>query len=767
MTVKRLIGTDPSQVPRNKDLGSLAFQNKDAPRFDTLTIDGAVGIGTTTPAYALDVFPVSGSSNSIIRAYGPSIARLSLQNSTRHYSMSVQGSNLLIYDETGGATRMTLLSSGELSIANGITPQYYNEQTLSYPTIRPTLNLDFAGSKSVDSRITFTRASSATYYGDDGKIKYAVQNEPRIEYDPVTGECKGLLIEEQRTNLNTSNLNYNAYYTIATQNAAIAPDGTLTAIKFAASSASSSGHRYEIAHAVTAATTYTHSVYVKAAGINYVHFFTFTDNSGYSSTGAGFNLSSGTTTTVQAGCVATITPVGNGWYRISATVTSNLATSAAYIAWGLGDIGAGQAFSGNNIDGAYIWGYQREVGAFPTSYIPSTTTFTSRASSATYFDSTGTLRIAGTNQARYGYGYDSTSGKWVSQGLLLEAATTNLCSSSLPKDWVSASGDTSFTAPDGSVGTVYNRTATSLASINISSNVSSSTVYTYSIYVKNNGQSTVRLNTYSGVSGSDYGTYFDLVGSGSAWGSYGTGFISAKIEQVGNGWYRVSETFLSAVGTTFISLQVHKDNAAGSLLFWGAQLETGYIATSHIPTNGIQVTRAADVSSSAATTRIRDDAIIYNVDKLGFNYDEGALYAEGSWSSANSSGLLSIVPGNTDNWNTGMMMLGEFNSGVTCGLRIFTSIGGANATAQIDSSFAVQSVNTYHKMSGAWKTNDAASVIDSLSVVTDSSVIPMPNLTTFKIGSSYNSALKINGTIKKIVYYPKRISNAQLQALTA
>lgn len=37
----------------------------------------------------------------------------------------------------------------------------------NFPTVRPTLNLDFAGSESVDSRVTFTRASAATYYGAD------------------------------------------------------------------------------------------------------------------------------------------------------------------------------------------------------------------------------------------------------------------------------------------------------------------------------------------------------------------------------------------------------------------------------------------------------------------------------------------------------------------------------------------------------------------------------------------------------------------------
>lgn len=47
---------------------------------------------------------------------------------------------------------------------------------------------------------TFTRSSQATYFGPDGQIHTAANNAPRFDYDPVLLTCKGLLIEEQRTN---------------------------------------------------------------------------------------------------------------------------------------------------------------------------------------------------------------------------------------------------------------------------------------------------------------------------------------------------------------------------------------------------------------------------------------------------------------------------------------------------------------------------------------------------------------------------------------
>lgn len=75
------------------------------------------------------------------------------------------------------------------------------EYITNYPDIRPTLDLNFAGSQTVDPRITFTRNSTATYFDKFGVMQTAGINQPRIDFNPATGECKGLLIEESRTNV--------------------------------------------------------------------------------------------------------------------------------------------------------------------------------------------------------------------------------------------------------------------------------------------------------------------------------------------------------------------------------------------------------------------------------------------------------------------------------------------------------------------------------------------------------------------------------------
>lgn len=49
--------------------------------------------------------------------------------------------------------------------------------------------------------VTFTRASTGTYFDSAGVMRTAAVDEPRIDYDPATLELRGLLVEEQRTNL--------------------------------------------------------------------------------------------------------------------------------------------------------------------------------------------------------------------------------------------------------------------------------------------------------------------------------------------------------------------------------------------------------------------------------------------------------------------------------------------------------------------------------------------------------------------------------------
>ena len=214
--------------------------------------------------------------------------------------------------------------------------------TADYPTIRPTLDLAFAQTKQLDSRITFTRSSTATYVDENGIIQTAAVNTPRFDHDPVTGESLGLLIEESRTNLVTYNEDFSqSVWTkqngfSITSNTAIAPDGTLTADTASRVNLNS---EYLYQNLNTPAGTYTLSCWIKS--VNASSSFSIVSYSGVD----GSQSSSFTAT--------------NTWKRFSHTVTVSSPVTGFYPCI--------PSVSGEQF---YIWGAQVEAGSFPTSYIP-------------------------------------------------------------------------------------------------------------------------------------------------------------------------------------------------------------------------------------------------------------------------------------------------------------------------------------------------------------------------------------------------------------
>ena len=158
----------------------------------------------------------------------------------------------------------------------------------------------------------------------------------------------------------------------AVQNASTAPDGTTTAEKLIPGSFSSQ-HQWFRTWGGALSTSYVHSLYVKAAGLNYVSI-----ELANTAFGTGqqvtVNLAAGTITTQSANSSGTIQALPNGWYRISVRATS-LGTAGNYVANILPNASAGnpQPTTGNSTDGILVWGQQVEVGASATSYITTTT----------------------------------------------------------------------------------------------------------------------------------------------------------------------------------------------------------------------------------------------------------------------------------------------------------------------------------------------------------------------------------------------------------
>ena len=266
----------------------------------------------------------------------------------------------------------------------------------TFPAIKPSLNLDFANTKQLDPRITFTRASTATYYDQFGVLQTAPAGVPRFDHDPVTGESLGFLIEEQRTNLLTYSEQFdNAAWTksnaTVTANTVVAPDGTLTGDK-AIISASTDATSIAQAVSFSSNTTYALTVYAKKGELMYLNLGFDVNSFNYG--GTQFDLLSGTVLrTGSAGGnytlgTSTIESVGGGWYRckvvisIGATAaTFRIITYPSNTLWSSGYIV--QTLTGDGTSGIYIWGAQLEAGAFPTSYIPTVASQVTRSADAT------------------------------------------------------------------------------------------------------------------------------------------------------------------------------------------------------------------------------------------------------------------------------------------------------------------------------------------------------------------------------------------------
>jgi len=282
-----------------------------------------------------------------------------------------------------------------------IIRQGFESADLDVPVVLPTLNLDFANSQSLDNRITFTRGSIGTRVNKNGLIETIAANAPRFDYDPISGECRGLLIEEQRTNLvtNSTGPTFTGLIGISTiTDGTRAPDGSnaivyipTTGATYHASNASFCTINLDTIGIATGATyDVTYSIWIK--DYNSSDLGVFFVSSAYLAGSPNTNLTydlriakpksaSWTGGTLGAGWTRNyekVVPYPNGWYRFVRSLRYTRQSNQNTLAFDfqIHNNRNAQFYRGDNSSGLYIWGPQVETAESPsqapfeTSYIP-------------------------------------------------------------------------------------------------------------------------------------------------------------------------------------------------------------------------------------------------------------------------------------------------------------------------------------------------------------------------------------------------------------
>jgi hypothetical protein len=209
----------------------------------------------------------------------------------------------------------------------------------------------------------------------------------RTDYN-AAGTPLGILVEEARTNYALQSQTFNnASWTKG--NCAIsadsvdAPDGTTTADTLTANAGSASHAMYSAR--TVSGTNITLSVYVKKNTHRYVSLASSVSG-GTDWAAAVFDLDgvTGEATQTTGGTTGTVDATsqvdcGDGWFRLTSTITlagnnNNLVIEFAGAATGNSHGSFGNiTYNAAGTESIYVWGAQREVGAFETSYVPTTT----------------------------------------------------------------------------------------------------------------------------------------------------------------------------------------------------------------------------------------------------------------------------------------------------------------------------------------------------------------------------------------------------------
>ena len=578
--------------------------------------------------------------------------------------------------------------------------------------VKPSLDLNFARNKRLIDNVTgnnlgtFTRASGGTYVGSDGVLKTATTNL--------------MLYSEQ-----FDNAIWGPVAGTVTANATTAPSGAVTADRGVTNGVS---FQVQQGTTITSGATVSGSVFLKADGINEVEIVLLTAGNITPYGRATFNVSTGVisvaafSTNGGTNASASITAINNGWYRCVVTVTYPATTSAGMRINSPGATG-----------GIFLWGAQLEQSSTVGEYIPTTSTI----NSAPRFD------------------HNPTTGE--SLGLLVEEQRTNNIRNNtmvgavagtpgtVPTNWVvsTAAGITRELVGVGTENGInyidyrFSGTATGNSDTQFDGGTViaalSGQSWTVSAYVK------LQAGSLSNA------TVTQIIAENNAAG----GFLAASTQNItptssalGQQRASLSRT-LNNASTAYVitALRVASAGAIDITLRIGLpQLEQGAFPTSYIPTTTAAATRSADVAS-------------VNTLSPWYNATEGTFFCSTFAPKGN------VIYGTGDTFDNTQY--------VTAASSLNVSVRSSNVVSAIIT--APVSTTATTNIAHRYAANDFAAVSNGGTIATDTNgAVPLAQV-RLKLGSSAwdaGGSNNINGHIRRLTYFPQRISNANLQRIT-
>ncbi len=544
--------------------------------------------------------------------------------------------------------------------------------------------------------LTFTRSNdTATRVGPDG------------------------LIEKVRTNLLTysntfSDASWVKTSATITANDAVSPEGVANASKYEGTNAT---------NALTKTTTlanglYTFSIYVKRIATD-----NFRMNFSDGATGEiryVFNLSDETSTTTKSGgsisdFVTGFESLPNGWYRLRISAKTN--AGSAVVTYFEAD---------NEVGSFYVFGSQLETGDIATDYIATT----SAAVSVGPVANVPRLDYLGSSCPR----------------LLLEPQRSNVFLNSESASAQTQTGTVTINSNSATSPSGYQDadqiTADTSAYLRQTITTVSGQSFAFSVFLKNVNAITSSLF----VRNTATAARFDITWAAGVPTLTNLGpTATAKAVDYGNGWYRIEIVAAAVETSTIFRIYPSVEATSGSVLFWGAQVETNVsYPSSYVNTLGAAVTRGADSASKTGISSL-------------IGQTEGTLYWEGVRpEGANDTSAVSLSDTTTNNEVT-------FRFTAVDTVEFYLRSGGVQTVA---STYTGADLNQNTKIAFAYKANDVAVYVNGTLVVLDTSATVPASLTAFKF-SRGNDGTPMIASVNQALLFKTRLSNSSLAELTS